>query len=68
MFSRICNSAEKKFGNLQFPPLKKKSHITFCRKATMRVANSRYNAAAELQIRQNKGGSKRPQVERQTQY
>ena len=30
----------------------------------MRVANSRYNAAAELQIRQNKGGSKQPQVER----
>ena len=22
-FSRICNSAEKKVGNLQFPPLKK---------------------------------------------
>ncbi len=23
MFSRICNSAEKRNGNLQFPPLKK---------------------------------------------
>ena len=36
----------------------------FCRFATMRVANSRYNATAKLQIRQNRGGwSKRTKFE-----
>ena len=39
----------------RIPTAEKKSHITFCRTATMRGANSRYNAAAKLQIRQNKG-------------
>ncbi len=39
----------------------------FCRFAPMRVANSRLLMLPNSEIRQNEWGSKRPQVERQTQ-
>ena len=69
-FSRICNLAEEKVGNLQFPPLKKvvlsrgnarvstaekvvMLYVTFCRFATMGVANSRLVMLPNSEIRQN---------------